>query len=168
MTPARHGSEVRELPNELEILITREFEAPIALVFDVLTKPEHVRKWFAPRGEEITECSIDLRVGGNYHFVFVTDEGTECSFRGTYLEIEPPTRTVTTWLFDGWPDVDAVESVNLHEAHGVTTMLNRMTFSDKAGRDKMIPSEFDGVQASFDLMEDHLRSLLEQTRAVSA
>ena len=163
MTPARHGSEVRELPNDREILITREFGAPVALVFDVLTKPEHVSKWFAPRGEEITECSIDLRVGGNYHFVFVDDDGTECSFRGTYLEIEPSTRIVSTWLFDGWPDVDAVESVDLHDAHGVTTMVNRMTFSDKAGRDKMIPSEFDGVQASFDRLNDHLRSLVDAT-----
>jgi uncharacterized protein YndB with AHSA1/START domain len=167
VTPTGHGSTVIDLPNDHDVLITREFEAPIALVFDVLTKPEHVRKWFAPRGEEITECSIDLRVGGSYHVVFVTDDGTECSFRGTYLEIEPPTRTVATWLFDGWPDVDAVESVDLHEADGVTTMTNRMTFSDKAGRDKMIPSEFDGVQASFDLMEDHLRSLLDSTGAVS-
>jgi uncharacterized protein YndB with AHSA1/START domain len=152
-------TEVRELPNDLEILITREFEAPIELVFDVLTKPEHVRKWFAPRGEVMTECSIDLRVGGEYHFVFVTDDGTECSFRGTYLEVEPPSRTVSTWLFEGWPDVDAVESTDLHEAGGVTTMTNRMTFGDKAGRDKMIPSEFDGVQATFDNLADYLKSL---------
>jgi uncharacterized protein YndB with AHSA1/START domain len=48
-------------------------------------------------------CSIDLRVGGDYHIVFVTDDGRECSFRGTYLEVEPPTPTVETWLFDGWP-----------------------------------------------------------------
>jgi len=163
VTPARHGSEVRELPNDREILITREFHAPVALVFDVLTKPEHVSKWFAPRGEEITECSIDLRVGGNYHFVFVDDDGTECSFRGTYLEIEPSTRIVSTWLFDGWPDVDAVESVDLHETHGVTTMTSRMTFSDKASRDRMIPSEFDGVQASFDRLDDHLSSLVGAT-----
>jgi len=162
VTPARHGSEVRELPNDREILITREFDAPIALVFDVLTKPEHVSKWFAPRGEEITECSIDLRVGGSYHFVFV-DDGTECSFRGTYLEIEPPSRIVSTWLFDGWPDVDAVESVHLQEADGVTTMASRMTFTDKAARDRMIPSEFDGVQASFDRLDDHLRSLTDAT-----
>lgn len=161
MTPARHGAEVRELPNDLEILITRVFDAPIALVFDVLTKPEHVSKWFAPRGEEITECSIDLRVGGTYHFVFVTDDGAECSFRGTYLEIERPTRTVATWRFDGWPDVEAVEAIDLHEADGATTMLNRMTFKNKAARDKMIPSDFDGAQASFDLMEAHLRSLLD-------
>ncbi len=58
---------------------------------------------------------------GKYHIVFATD-GTECSFRGTYLEVEPPTRTVETWLFEGWPDAEAVESVDLHEAKGVTKL----------------------------------------------
>ena len=48
MTPHRHGSSVIEYPNELEIVTTREFDAPIQLVFDVLTKSEHVSKWFAP------------------------------------------------------------------------------------------------------------------------
>ena len=90
MTPTGHGSTVIELPNDRDVRITREFEAPIALVFDVLTKPEHVSKWFAGPGEEMKECSIDLRVGGNYHFVFVTEDGIEMSFRGTYLEVEPP------------------------------------------------------------------------------
>jgi uncharacterized protein YndB with AHSA1/START domain len=52
---------------------------PIELVFDVLTKPEHVRKTIAPYGEEVKVCSIDLRVGGNYHVVFVTDDGSEMS-----------------------------------------------------------------------------------------
>jgi len=81
VTPNRHGPSVITFPNDLEIVITREFDAPIALVFDVLTKPEHVRKWFAPFACEVTVCSIDLRAGGNYHIVFVTDDGTECSFR---------------------------------------------------------------------------------------
>jgi len=78
VTPDGHGSAVIEFPNELEILITREFDAPIQLVFDVFTKTEHVRKTFAPFGEEVTECSIDLRVGGDYHYVMVTDDGTGC------------------------------------------------------------------------------------------
>jgi hypothetical protein len=91
VTPNRYGSAVIEFPNDLEIVLTREFDAPIQLVFDVLTKPEHVRKTIAPYGEQVKVCSIDLRVGGNYHFVFVTDDGTEMSFRGTYLEVEPPT-----------------------------------------------------------------------------
>ena len=159
MTPHRHGSAVIEFPNDLEIVVTREFEAPIALVFDVLTKPEHVRNWFAPFTCEVTVCSIDLRVGGDYHIVFVTDDGTECSFRGTYLEVEPPTRTVQTWLFEGWPDAHAVESTDLRETGGVTKLTNKLAFRDKAGRDHMTKS--DGTEDSFDKMDDYLRSLLE-------
>ena len=158
MTTDRHGSGVIEFPNDLEIVITREFDAPIALVFDVLTTPEHVRTWFAPFECEMKECSIDLRVGGNYHQVFVTEDGTECSFRGTYLEVEPPTRTVETWLFEGWPDAEAVESVELHETHGVTKLTMKRAFRDEAGRAHMTKS--DGQQDSFDKMEDYLRSLL--------
>jgi uncharacterized protein YndB with AHSA1/START domain len=157
VTPNRHGSAVIEFPSDLEIVITRDFDAPIALVFDVFTKPEHVRKTFAPFGEEVTVCSIDLRVGGNYHFVMVTDDGTECSFRGTYLEVEPPTRTVETWRFEGWPDAEAVETMDLQEANGVTTLTWRLAFRDQAGRDHM--NKFDGIEANLDNVEDYLRSL---------
>jgi uncharacterized protein YndB with AHSA1/START domain len=165
MTPNRHGSAVIEFPNELEIDTTREFDAPLELVFDVLTKPEHVRNWFAPFTDRVTECSIDLRVGGTYHIVFVTEDGTECSFRGTYLEVEPPTRTVATWLFEGWPDADAVETAELHETDGVTTLTTKLAFRDQAGRAHM--TRHDGQEDSFDKMEDYLRSLLDQQATVS-
>ena len=165
MTPERRGSAIIEFPNELEILITREFDAPIQLVFDVFTKTEHVRKTFAPFGEEVTECSIDLRVGGDYHYVMVTDDGTEMSFRGTYLELQPPTRIVDTWLFEGWPDADAVETVDLHETNGVTKLTWRLAFRDKAGRDHM--DRFDGIEASFDNVEDYLKSRLASKGAAS-
>jgi uncharacterized protein YndB with AHSA1/START domain len=165
VTRNRHGSAVVEFPNDLEVFLTREFDAPIQLVFDVLTKPEHVRHWFAPFACEMKECSIDLRAGGSYHQVFVAEDGTECSFRGTYLEVEPPTRTVATWLFEGWPDAEAVESVDLHETDGVTTLTVRLTFRDKAGRDHMTRS--DGQQDSYDKMADYLRSLLDPGAPVS-
>jgi uncharacterized protein YndB with AHSA1/START domain len=165
VTPNRHGSAVVEFPNDLEVLLTREFDAPIQLVFDVLTKPEHVRKTFAPFGEEVTECSIDLRVGGNYHIVMVTDDGTECSFRGTYLKVEPPTRTVETWHFDGWPDAEAVETVDLHETNGVTKLTYRLAFRDQAGRHHM--TKFDGLEANFDNVEIYLRSLVDPAVTVS-
>jgi uncharacterized protein YndB with AHSA1/START domain len=164
VTLDRHGSAVVEFPTELEILTTREFDAPLELVFDVLTKPEHVRKWFAPFTDVVTVCSIDLRVGGSYHIVFVTEDGTECSFRGTYLEVEPPTRTVATWLFEGWPDAEAVETVELHETDGVTKLTMRLAFRDEAGRAHMTSS--DGQEGSFDKLEDYLRALLDQERAV--
>ena len=158
MTGTRHGSAVIEFPNELEIVITREFEAPIGLVFEVLTQPEHVRNTFAPFGEEVTEVSIDLRVGGSYHQVFVTPDGKEMSFRGTYLEVQPPTRIVNTWRYEGWPDTEAVETVDLHETDGVTKLTWRLAFRDQAGRDHM--TKFDGIEANFDIIEDYLRSLL--------
>ena len=158
MTTTRHGTAIHEYPSELEILTTRTFDAPLVLVFDVLTKPEHVRRWFAPFDCEVTECSIDLRVGGSYHIVFVTGEGREMSFRGTYSEVEPPTRTVATWLFEGWPDAHAVESVDLVEADGVTTMTVLLAFRDRAGRDHM--TAHDGQEDSYDKLEDYLRSLL--------
>jgi uncharacterized protein YndB with AHSA1/START domain len=160
----RHGSAVIEYPNDLDIVMARKFDAPIQLVFDVLTKPEHVSKWFAPFACHVTKCSIDLRVEGSYHIVFADEDGTECSFRGTYLEVEPPTRTVATWLFEGWPDAHAVETVDLHESDGVTTLTNTLAFRDQAGRDHMTKS--DGTEDSFDKMEDVLRSLLDATGPV--
>ena len=166
MTPTRHGSTFIEYPSELEILTTREFDAPIELVFDVLTKPEHVSKWFAPFTCEMTVCSVDLRVGGDYHFVFVTEEGNECSFRGTYLEIDRPARTVATWLFDGWPDAEAVESVDLHETGRVTKLTMMLAFRDETGRAHM--TKTDGQEDSFNKLEDYLRSLIDDERAASA
>jgi uncharacterized protein YndB with AHSA1/START domain len=165
VTANRHGSSVIEYPNALEIVTTREFDAPLELVFDVLTKPEHVRNWFAAFEDRVTECSIDLRVGGNYHIVSVTPDGRECSFRGTYLEVEPPTRTVATWLFEGWPDAHAVDSVDLLESDGVTTMTSKLAFRDQAGRDHM--TKHDGQESSFDKLEDYLRSLVEQEETAS-
>jgi uncharacterized protein YndB with AHSA1/START domain len=165
VTPDRHGSSVIEFRNALEIVTTRAFDAPIELVFDVLTQPEHVRNWFAPFECVVTECSIDLRVGGDYHMVFVTGDGKECSFRGTYLEVERPSRTVETWLFEGWPDADAIETVDLHETDGVTTLTMTMAFRDEAGRARM--TRTDGQEDSFNKLEDYLRSLLEQDAPVS-
>src|SRR5260221_8136680 len=126
VTLNRHASAVIEFPSDLEIVTTREFDTPIELVFDVLTKPEHVRNWFAPFEDKMTVCSIDLRVGGNYHLVFVTDDGTECSFRGTYLEIERPTRIVDTWLLDR-------KSTRLNSSH---TVISYAVFCLKKKKNK--------------------------------
>jgi uncharacterized protein YndB with AHSA1/START domain len=165
VTANRHGTAVIGFPNDLEILITRDFDAPVGLVFDVFTKPEHVRKTIAPFDEEVTECSIDLRVGGNYHFAFVPPGGTECSFRGTFLEVEPPTRSVQTWRFDGWPGAEAVETMDLHAADGVTKLTYRLAFRDKAGRNHM--TRYDGLLANFDNVEGLLRSLLDPKGTVA-
>ncbi len=165
MTPNGQGSAVVEFPSDLEIVLTREFEAPIQLVFDVFTKPEHVRKHFAPFEEDVTVCSIDLRVGGNYHIVMVTKDGIECSFRGTYLEVASPTRTVETWVFDGWPGVEAVETMDLHETNGVTKLTYSLAFPDQAGRDHM--DKYDGLISSMENVAAYVRSLVDSKEPVS-
>lgn len=170
MTHGRHGNSVRTYPSELEIVTTRLFDAPIGLVFDVLTKPEHVRQWCATGGDRVTICEIDLRVGGDFHTVFVTPDGTECSFRGTYSEIAPPTRLVNTWLFEGWPDAWAVETNALSEVDGMTELTMSLAFRDKAGRAHMARAheaaaqrdDDNGQDASYDAMDDLLASLLER------
>ena len=81
------------------------------------------------------------------------------------MEVEPPIRTVQTWLFEGWPDADAVESVDLHETGGVTKLTMKLVFRDKAGRDHMTKS--DGQEDSFNKMEDYLRSLLDREATTS-
>ncbi len=158
MIPNRHGSSVLAFPSDLEIVTTRKFDAPIELVYDALTKPEHLRNWFAAFEDTIIVCDVDLRVGGDYHIVSVTPDGRECSFRGTYLELDRPTRTVATWWFEGWgPDTDAVETFELEETDGVTTLTNRMVFNSMHGRSRM--TKHDGAESSFDKLEDYLRSL---------
>ena len=116
MTGTRHGTAVIEFPSELEVLITRKFDAPIQLVYDVFTETEHVRRTIAPFGEVVTECSFDARVGGEYRYTFLApDDGRDMTFHGEFLEIQPPTHIVDTWHYDGWPDVKAVETVDLSE-----------------------------------------------------
>ena len=159
MTSRMHVPATVEFPNDLELVVTRDFEAPIALVFDVFTKPEHVRNHLAPFGEEVTVCSIDLRVGGSYHYVTVTKDGIEYSFRGSFLEIEPPTRSVQTWLFEGWPDAEAIETLELTEIDGGARLTSRLAFRDQAGRANM--SEYGGMLASFDNVADYLQTLRE-------
>jgi uncharacterized protein YndB with AHSA1/START domain len=108
----------------------------------------------------VTVCEIDLRVGGDYHIVFVTPDGMECSFRGTYLELDRPSRIVDTWWFEGWgPGEDAVETVDLSEEDGVTTLTMNMAFRNMDDRAHMTMTGPDGQGDSFNKMEDYLRSL---------
>jgi uncharacterized protein YndB with AHSA1/START domain len=166
MKGTRHNSATISFPCDREVLVTRLFDAPADLVFDVLTKPEHVSGWFAAK--PLAVCEIDLCVGGKYRFEgFIMDgDGATCAFSGTYLEIERPVRTVETWVFEGKPDADAVETVELHEVDGVTTMTTLLAFRDQATRDSITWTAPDGVhaaegqQVSVDRLDDYLASLM--------
>jgi uncharacterized protein YndB with AHSA1/START domain len=160
MKENRHGSATTEVISDCEVKTVRDFDAPMTLVFDALTKPEHVRRHFSPDPEPLHICEIDLRVGGTYHYAWYAPRGYECSFRGTFLEIQRPSRIVATWLFEGWPDDDAVETVTLSEVDGVTTMTNILKFRDRASLGDHFQGDSQGMQTSFDQLEDYLVALV--------
>jgi uncharacterized protein YndB with AHSA1/START domain len=172
MSPHRHGSETIDYPSSVEVLQRRCFEAPIDIVFEVLSKPDYIRQWGATGGDVMTICDHDLRVGGDFRNVFVTPTGVECSFRGTFLEIEAPHLLVCTWLFEGWPDAWAVSRDSLSEVDGVTTLTNSLVFADEAGAANMIRAherarqngDTNGLGASFDAMDDLIVDLAANHR----
>jgi uncharacterized protein YndB with AHSA1/START domain len=158
MTTTRHGSATFAYTDRT-VTFQRDFEAPMALVFDALTKPEYVRGWFSPDPAPLHVCEIDLRVGGTYHYAWYAPGDVECSFRGTYLELDRPSRIVCTWLFEGWPDDEAVETVILSEDGGVTTMTDILEFKDAANLGDHFQGDNQGVQDSLDELEDMLGDL---------
>src|SRR5688572_1439218 len=89
-------------PSDREVTMTRRFDAPRALVFEALTTPELLRRWYGPDGWELVVCEIDLRVGGAWRFLGRTQEGREVGQYGTYLEVEPSERIVQTERWEDW------------------------------------------------------------------
>jgi uncharacterized protein YndB with AHSA1/START domain len=80
--------------------ITRVFDAPCELVFDVWTKPEHQLHWMGPKDFTVPSCEIDFRVGGAYRTCIVEPSGAEYWMRGVYLEIVVPKRLVFTFAWE--------------------------------------------------------------------
>src|SRR3954447_3197630 len=87
-------------PTDTDIVLTREFDAPRGLVFAALTRPELLTRWFGARGWNLTECAVDLRVGGAWRFVSLGPDGTRMGQGGVYRVIEPPALLVQTELYD--------------------------------------------------------------------
>jgi uncharacterized protein YndB with AHSA1/START domain len=157
MTTTQHGSTTFEYTDRT-VTMQRKFEAPMALVFEAITKPEHISVWFPADGVALHVCEIDLRVGGKYHYAWYAPGAKECSFRGTFLEIERPTRIVATWLFEGWPDDEAVETVILTENDGITNMTDILEFRSPENLGDHF-QEHDGAQASWNKLADLLAHL---------
>src|SRR5258707_7484921 len=106
-----------------EIVMTRILNAPRTLVFDAFTKPDLVRQWLlGPDGWSMPVCEIDLRVGGQYRYVWRNDAaGHEMGMGGVVREIVPPERIVSTEKFDqAWYPGEAVGTVVLVEQNGKT------------------------------------------------
>ena len=150
-------------PSDREIRMTRVFDAPRSLVFDALSKPELLERWFlGPDGWTLAVCEIDLRPGGKYRFVWRREEdGTEMGMGGTYREVVPPERIVVTQSFDeAWYPGEEVVTMVLTERGGRTTLTNTMLYESREARDVVLRSPMEsGAAASYDRLEEVLASL---------
>jgi uncharacterized protein YndB with AHSA1/START domain len=154
------GSAVVTLPADNQILITREFDAPKQLVYKAYTTPELVKRWWSAKRGEVTVCEIDLRVGGSWRYVMSADGGMEVGFHGEYREIVPNERIVSTEVFEGMPDAEAVDTLTLTEADGRTKLSILVEHATKEHRDAHIDSGMEaGLQDALDLLEEVAVSL---------
>ena len=148
------------LPEDEQILITREFDAPRHLVYRAWTTPGLVRRWWGGNRGEMTVAEIDLRVGGAWRYVMVTDDGLEVAFHGEYREIIPNERIVSTEVYEGMPEAEALNTLTLNEADGRTTLKLLVQHASKEARDAHINSGMEtGMQEGMDLLEQLVVSL---------
>ncbi|MFN7142216.1 MAG: SRPBCC family protein [Myxococcota bacterium] len=143
-------------PSDTEIAMTRSFDAPRALVFDAWTKPALLQRWLGVLpGWTWAECTVDLRVGGGYRFLWRGPAGETMGMRGTYLEVGGPDRLVSTEVFDeAWYEGSGVNTLVLTERDGVTTCVATARYGSKEIRDAVLRSPMEqGVAAGYDNLD---------------
>ena len=151
------------LPSDLEILMTRVFDAPRRLVFDAYTKPEHLVHWWGLRGSTLTVCVVDCRPGGAWRFVVREADGRENKFKGVYREVTPPERLVATECYDepaaGCPEW--LSTVTFEEHDGKTTVTSRILHKSVENRDGHLHSGMErGANECLNRLVEYLEGLL--------
>jgi len=110
-----------------EMTLTRTFDAPCPLVFEAWTRPEHLARWWGPKGFTLPVCELDFRVGGAYRMVMRGPDGSDHGFGGVFREIVPCERIVFTAFIDGSPEHEILTTVTFTERDGRTTLTVRQT-----------------------------------------
>ena len=147
-----------ELPSDREVIITRTFAAPRRLVWEAMSKPEYVRRWYGLAVLSLTVCEIDHRVGGAWRFVLRAPDGSEHGFSGVYREIVAPERVVYTENYEQiGPGHEIVVTTTLEERSGQTTLRSHLAYQSKADRDGHIQS---GMEAGMNESHARLAELL--------
>jgi uncharacterized protein YndB with AHSA1/START domain len=145
-------------PTDREVVVTRAFDAPAALVFDALTKPEILKKWYGQEGWEMVVCDVDLRVGGAWRFVSRLPGGKEIGQLGVYREIVPGRRLVNTENWEDWDAGECLVTIDLEESDGKTRLTSAILFPSREVRDIVLKS---GLESSAGAVYDRLSEVLE-------
>jgi uncharacterized protein YndB with AHSA1/START domain len=155
MALATKGTAVVTLPSDTQILITREFNAPKHLVYRAWTTPELIKRWWAGDMGAVESIEVDLRVGGTWRYVMVANGDFEVAFHGEYREIVPNERLVSTEVYEGAPDGEAVNTLTLTEDNGRTTLSILVQHSSKEHRDAHVDSGMEGgMQTAMNHLEE--------------
>jgi len=152
--------------SELEVVVTRTFDAPARIVFDAWTKPDLLMKWWTPKSFGITfiSCEADVRTGGSYRFVMGHPSFDQpMAFFGRYLEVEPPRRIVWT---NEESEESSVTTVTFEERDGKTHLVLSDLYPSKAALDEAMASGgIGGFPEQFDQLDIVLQSLPEARSA---
>jgi uncharacterized protein YndB with AHSA1/START domain len=149
-------------PNKLDLMITREFDAPMELVFKAHTDPDLFVEWIGPRGLITTLHTFEPVSGGTWRFTQKDKDGNEYGFHGVFHEVSP-TRVIQTFEFDGLPESGHVnlETMTLEPLpNGRTKLTAHSVFQSVADRDGMVQSGMEsGVQEGYERLDEILANL---------
>jgi uncharacterized protein YndB with AHSA1/START domain len=149
--------------SDREIVIARTFNGPARIVFDAWTRPDLVKRWWAPKshGVAVAACNADIRVGGSYRYVLRRDTGDEMAFSGTYTDVTPHSRLVYTQVFEPMAAFGAViVTVLFEEVAGRTHLSAHELYPSKQARDGALASGMEhGMRETMDQLEELISSL---------
>jgi uncharacterized protein YndB with AHSA1/START domain len=160
---AARNETIVERTSDRELVVTRTFNAPARIVFDAWTKPELLKRWWAPKsfGVSLFECKQDVSVGGAYRFAFGRDPKNPEVFSGRYLEVDPPSRLVLTQLYERMSDVgDVVVTADFEEREGRTRLTLRQLFPSKEALEGALKSGMErGMRITLDQLDELVASM---------
>jgi uncharacterized protein YndB with AHSA1/START domain len=146
-----------ERPSEREMVVTRTFDGPARLVFEAWTKPELLKRWWAPKstGVSLLSCEADVRVGGRYRFVF-GHGGSTMAFFGKYVEVTPHSRLV--WTNEEGDGGESITTVTFEEKGGKTRLVMHELHPSKEALDAAIGAG-EGMRETFEQLDELLVTL---------
>lgn len=159
--------------NDNVLVLERVFDAPRELVFEMFKNPEHLKRWWGPRGWELPVCNVDFRPGGVWHYCMKCVDPNQGDFFGmeswgkaVYKEIvEPEKVSYVDYFSDAEgnenPDMPSTEaSLEFIDLGGKTKLVNRATYvSAEALKTVMDMGMLQGITETWDRLEERLREV---------
>jgi len=147
-----------ERKSERELVVTRTFDGPARIVFEAWTRPELLKRWWAPKstGMSLLSCEADVRVGGRYRFEFGHGGSKSMAFFGRYIDVIPNARIVWT---NEESDEGAVTTVTFEEKGSKTLLVLHELYPSKEALDEAIAGMEGGMPEQFEQLDELLVTL---------